>query len=149
MTHETETAGRIWEGRCEDCFGKKPGLCRCPTELLPPGLIAELCPECVDQRRRNAQEGKASYEVGLPPSWGWVAVPQMTVSVTEKVINIDVKRSTRGENAAIVRLRFEGQKKWMAAGAFGYSDLYAQSEVRGFLRLTYFPHAPITYLKAI
>lgn len=143
-------AERIWAGRCEDCYDKKPLETYCGP-LLPPGTTeAELCAECLEVRHRGQLPGTEPPPLGLQPEpdgTAWTDAPTFTAMVGGEQMTVEVKFLI-GDSAAagLVRLRFNGQGNWLAGGAFSPNAQYALSSARHFLQQHYFPSQRVEFI---
>ena len=108
-------------------------------------MNAELCEDCIKMRTAIHQHGREVPDIGLLMCGTWQDITPLTVIQGNTRINVSVKFLIDGENAGIVRLRFDDKPKWFAAGVFGNSPLFALSEAKHFLRNFYFPDSPIRF----
>ena len=141
-------AERIWDGRCEDCYDRKPLRQYNGVEFLPGGISAELCDDCAMTRMRDCESGREPAPIGLLIAGEWRDAGHVRLCQDGKEIVVAVKYLADGENAGLGRLRFEGDFKWLSAGCFIASAASARSSVRTFLRTFYFPHARLEFLPA-
>jgi hypothetical protein len=139
-------AKRIWPNKCEDCYDEKK-LLTCTGDLVPNGASAELCEECAERRRARVATGLPPDPIGLPALGTWQDVGSITVLLQDGTrVYVMVKFLCDGEDVGIARLKFQGQNKWMAAGAFCRSPIPALSSAKHFLREYYFPGRPLQFL---
>jgi len=118
----------------------------CHGDFLPHGMSAELCQECIRQREKLIKLGDSPRAIGLLLCGTWRdATPLAVTFRSGKSIRVEIKYLCDGENAGIVRLRFDKRPKWLASGVFGDSAIRAISEARHFLREFYFPREQIAF----
>ncbi len=112
---------RIWAGQCEDCYGMKP--LRDPAEeLIPHGIRAELCADCIAAREADRDAGRPSRPVGIPadePGMEWVDLSSALtyrngIDNSEFVVEVRFRRPVSEANgeSGEVRFRFKDGAKW-------------------------------------
>lgn len=73
----------IYEGRCRDCFNKKPGLRELTDPSLAEPFVAgmKLCLECHAAREEEKAAGKQIRPIGISPDNNgmWVDLPPVTL----------------------------------------------------------------------
>ena len=136
---------RIWEGRCEDCYEKKPLEVCSDHRIIPAELSAELCGECISRRKALGDKGP-SMPIGLILHESWQDLKTLQMVVAGKVITVFVKYYPSDQHGGLVRLRVDGQPKWLAGGAFGSTPQRAEMEAKHFLRTVYFLGGPVEFL---
>ena len=136
---------RIWDGRCEDCYDDK-SLLEYEGDLIPAGMKAELCLDCINRRAMLKQHRENVPEIGLLIDGAWVDLPPIAMLVGTKRMTVEVKFLSNSENAGITRLRFNSAPQWFTAGVHGTTPNRALSEARYFLKTFYFPHQPIQFI---
>lgn len=138
-------ANRIWEGKCEDCYKTESDLTFCQYPLVPEGFMVELCEKCIQSRTRVMDEGGEIPEVGLLTRSVWKDAPPLNFRVSGKELVAQIKFSPEGDHMGIARLRFDDRPQWFPCGVFCNTPAGARSDAKGFIRMHYFPGAPIQY----
>lgn len=136
-------SNRIWVDRCEDCYDKKV-LHVCRNDIIPAGLTAELCRDCIKLRVALRIKGIEQPPLGLLMEGTWTDAGTLTVVCGDERIAAAIKFLSDGANKGIIRLRFDNKPRWLAAGVFGTSPQRALSEARHFLETMYFPSGSVS-----
>ncbi len=146
ITKRNPVSKRIWDDRCEDCYNPRK-LKKCNDDSLPTGMSAELCEDCIRRIKLLRRQGLEPPHIGLLMEGVCQDTPPLVVVQGGQRINVSVKFliCDYEDNSGVVRLRFNDEPKWLAAGVYGISTPWALSEAKFFLREFYFNGAPISF----
>lgn len=124
----------IYEGRCKDCFNKRPALTVLTgiTLMNPvmPGM--ELCEECTSKRREEVAASKPARPIGIPfdhDDCDWHAVKPVTLKwkdnrsspiIVEIKVRVPKDPSPQSENGGEVRMRIDDNQYWTYVDHFDF-----------------------------
>lgn len=130
---------RFYPGHCEDCHNNSEELLLCEPPLVPEGISAELCGECIAARREEHLRGEEPRMIGLTPTGinsVWVDLQPLKLSlrdgrsVGEIAVMVRYRRPNgrqlTSENGGEVKLMIGATNRWvwadfLAPEIFGYN----------------------------